>query len=208
MLTFVKKFVILETKVEFARLIIMNKDGDKNFLRRLKSGDKRAFERLFTEYKNMIYTIVKRMVYNKNEADDLVADIFIKIYQSIHRFEEKAKLSTWMYRIAYNHCLDHIRKAKRDPLESYEPLDSKFDLSSNGLDAEKMVLKEERERVLYAMVDSMPERYRMVLNFYYFEGISYNDISEIMGIPMGTVKTYLFRAKAHLREKMKKMGVL
>jgi RNA polymerase sigma-70 factor (ECF subfamily) len=87
-------------------------------------------------------------------------------------------------------------------------LDSIFDLSSNGLDAEKMVLKEEREQVLYALVDSMPERYRMVLNFYYFEGISYNDISEIMGIPMGTVKTYLFRAKVYLREKMKKSGVL
>ncbi|MEA3432308.1 MAG: sigma-70 family RNA polymerase sigma factor [candidate division WOR-3 bacterium] len=126
----------------------MNKDRDKDFLKRLKSGDKLAFEKLFTEYKNMIYTIVKRMVYNKNEVDDLVADIFIKIYQSIHRFEERAKLSTWMYRIAYNHCLDHIRKANRDPLESYEPLDSMFDLSSNGLDAEKMVLKEERANLV------------------------------------------------------------
>ncbi len=208
MLTFVKKFVILETKGEFVRLIIMNKDIDKDFVTRLKSGDKRAFEKLFTEYKNMIYTIVNRIVYNKNKVDDLVADIFVKVYQSIQRFDERSKLSTWMYRVAYNHCLDHIRKAKRDPLESYEPLDSKFDLSSNSLDPEKTVLKGEREQVLYALVDSMPERYRMVLNFYYFEGISYKDISEIMGIPIGTVKTYLFRAKAYLREKMKKMGVL
>ncbi|PIP13381.1 MAG: hypothetical protein COX49_02255 [bacterium (Candidatus Stahlbacteria) CG23_combo_of_CG06-09_8_20_14_all_40_9] len=181
---------------------------DKDFVIRLKSGDKRAFEKLLTEYKNMIYTIVNRMVYNKNKVDDLLADIFVKVYQNIQRFDERSKLSTWMYRIAYNHCLDHIRKAKRDSLEAYEPLDSMFDLSSNGLDAEKMVLKEEREQVLYALVDSMPERYRMVLNFYYFEGISYNDISEIMGIPMGTVKTYLFRAKACLRGKMKKMEVL
>lgn len=206
MLTFVKKFVILETKGEFVRLIIMNKDIDKDFVIRLKSGDKRAFEKLFTDYKNMIYTIVNRMVYNKNKVDDLVADIFVKVYQNIQRFDERSKLSTWMYRVAYNHCLDHIRKAKRDPLESYEPLDSKFDLSSNSLDPEKTVLKGEREQVLYALVDSMPERYRMVLNFYYFEGISYNDISEIMGIPIGTVKTYLFRAKEYLREKMKKMG--
>jgi len=186
----------------------MNKDIDKDFVTRLKSGDKRAFEKLFTDYKNMIYTIVNRMVYNKNKIDDLVSDIFVKIYQNIHRFEERAKLSTWMYRIAYNHCLDYIRKTKMDPLEAYEPLDSMFDLSNNALDAEKMVLKGEREQFLYALVDSMPERYRMVLNFYYFEGISYNDISEIMGIPIGTVKTYLFRAKVYLREKMEKLGVL
>ena len=207
-LTFIKKFVILETKGEFVRLITMNKDIDKDFIGRLKSGDKRAFEKLFIEYKNMLYTIVNRMVYNKNKIDDLVSDIFVKIYKNIYQFDGRSKLSTWMYRIAYNHCLDHIRKAKSDPLESYEPLDSMFNLSSNGPDAEKMVLKEERARVLYALVDSMPERYRMALNFYYFEGISYNDIGEIMGIPMGTVKTYLFRAKVYLREKMKKSGVL
>lgn len=207
-MTFVKKFVILETNREFFRLIIMNEDINKGFIKRLKVGDKSAFEKLFTEYKNMIYTIVNRMVYNKNKVDDLVADIFVKIYQNIRRFDERSKLSTWMYRIAYNHCLDYIRKAKRDPLESYEPLDSKFHLSCNAFDNEKTLLKEEREQVLYALVDSMPERYRMVLNFHYFKGISYRDISEIMGIPMGTVKTYLFRAKVYLREKMKKSGVL
>lgn len=207
-MTFVKKFVILETYGVFACLIIMNKEKDKDFIIRLKTDDKLAFEQLFTDYKDMIYTIVNRMVYNKNKVEDLVADIFVKVYKNIRRFDERSKLSTWIYKIAYNHCLDYIRKTKRDPLKSYEPLDSKFYLSSNVFNAEKTMLKEEREQVLYALVDSMPERYRMVLNFHYFEGISYRDISEIMGIPMGTVKTYLFRAKVYLREKMKKSGVL
>ncbi|MCK4255253.1 helix-turn-helix domain-containing protein, partial [candidate division WOR-3 bacterium] len=73
----------------------MNKDRNKDFIRQLKVGDKSAFEKLFTEYKNMIYTIVNRMVYNKNKVDDLVADIFVKIYQNIRRFDERSKLSTW-----------------------------------------------------------------------------------------------------------------
>ncbi|MCK4352351.1 sigma-70 family RNA polymerase sigma factor [candidate division WOR-3 bacterium] len=179
-----------------------------DFITRLKNGDKRAFEELFKGYKNMIYTIVNRMVFNKERVNDLTADIFLKIYQNIQHFDERSKFSTWMYRITYNHCLDYIRAAKRDPLESYEPIDTMYNLSSKKMGVDTMVLKKEREGVLHKIVDTMPEKYRMVLNFYYFEDISYNEISEIMGIPIGTVKTYLFRAKEDLREKMKKLGVL
>lgn len=207
-LLFGKKFVKVETKQQFGRHTIMWQEKNHDFIARLKSGDKQAFEQLFREYKNMVYTIVNRMVFNKGRVDDLAADIFLKIYQNIQRFDERSKLSTWMYRIAYNHCLDYIKAAKRDPLESSEPVDTMYGLSSKEMGADTMVLKKEQEGVLHKIMATMPEKYRMVLNFYYFEEISYNEMSEIMGIPVGTVKTYLFRAKEYLKEKMKKMGVL
>ena len=182
--------------------------SDKKFVKKLKSGNKDAFESLFKEYKDIIYTVVNRMIYNKDRVEDITSDIFLKIYKNIYQFDEKSKISTWMYKIAYNYCLDYIRKSKKDPLESYKSIDSIFALSTDSLNPEEMVLKSERENVLYSLVDSMPEKYRMVINFYYFEGTSYKDISEIMEIPIGTVKTYLLRAKAYLKERMKKLGSL
>lgn len=184
--------------------------GDKNFVKKLKSGDKKAFEELFIEYKNMVYTIVDRMIYNKDKVEDITADIFLKIYKNIYQFDERSKLSTWMYRIAYNHCLDYISKLKKDPLASYKPLDN---IGGRLPDVEQstpeeLVLKGEKEKALYAIVDSLPEKYRMVVNFYYFEGTSYKDISEIMGVPIGTVKTYLFRAKLWLKKKLEQMEIL
>lgn len=183
---------------------------DKNFIKQLKNGDKGAVEILFMEYKNMIYTIVNRMIYNKDKVEDITSEIFLKIYKNISLFDERSKLSTWMYRIAYNHCIDYIKKLKKDPLESYEPLDDIAerlpDIKQSSL--EELALKGEKEKALYAIIDSLPEKYRMVINFYYFKETSYEDISEIIGVPIGTVKTYLFRAKAYLKKKIVEMGVL
>ena len=181
-------------------------DSQKDFIKKLKNGDKEAFEKLFIEYKNMLYTIVNRMIYNKDKVVDITSDILLKVYKNIHQFDERSKLSTWIYRIAYNHCIDYITKLKTDPLSSYESLDDVFALSSDTPNPEEEVLMGEKEKVLYTLVDSLPEEYRMVVNFYYFEEVSYKDISEIMGIPIGTVKTYLFRAKVYLKEKMKELG--
>ncbi len=180
--------------------------SEKELVEKLKSGDKRAFETLFIEYKDIVYTIVCRMIYNKNQIEDITSDILLKIYKNIRQFDERAKLSTWIYRVAYNHCVDYITKLKRNPLEAYKPLDAMFSLSSSSPNPEEASLKSEKDKVLYALVDSMPERYRMVINFYYLEETSYKDISEIMGIPIGTVKTYLFRAKVYLKKKMQEMG--
>ncbi len=178
-------------------------DSDGHFLDRLTSGEGDAFQEFVAGYSRIVYTICLRMVRDRELAEDLTQEVFIKVYRALPRFRRRSKLSTWLYRIAYNTAASEMEKARyRYEMDDVEDvrlqgkLDSAREIDDNILD--RLGREEMRARISGLMERLKPEQ-RMVLTLYYPGDKSYTEISEIMGLPMGTVKTLLFRAKANLR---------
>ncbi len=181
---------------------------DDLFLDRLRSKDREAFRDLVTTFTDMVFNLNLRLVRNKELAEDLTQEVFIKVYQALPGFRGKSSLSTWLYRIAYNVAMNELAKARH----RYETnsLDDPDRPASDTLTTEderggilgEVERSEAIERVNRQIETLKPEQ-KWAITLYYHGEQSYQEISEIMGIPLGTVKTLLYRAKEALREKLK-----
>jgi RNA polymerase sigma-70 factor (ECF subfamily) len=162
-----------------------------------------AFTELVDRYKDRIFWLIQRMV-GTGEAEDLTQEVFIRMYQALPRFRGESKFSTWIYRIAHNLCLSELRKRGRrgDHLSWEEEGDEKIHWQ---LPAAAEGLAEEIERwdlgeKVRNHVQALPAPYREVLTLHYMHELRYEEIAEVMSVPLGTVKTYLHRAKRRLRD--------
>jgi len=180
-------------------------DRDKTFLDRLRSRDGEAFNLLVSTYTEMIYNVSLRMVKERELAEDLTQDVFIKIYRALPGFEGRSALSTWIYKIVYNVALAEMEKA-RYSREAEEPVDEVLErlpheARENGEDSILGTI-EKRDAVerLNRMMKALKPEQRWAMTLYYTGEKSYREIADIMDVPMGTVKTLLFRAKTKLRE--------
>ncbi len=175
---------------------------------RAKRGDTRAFEALVDIYKDKIYTYVLRMLRDPAEAEDVAQDAFLRAYQSLPKFRGASSFQTWLYRIASNLVIDSVRRQKRRQNGGMS-LDAPMDTDEGQMARE---LADERrgpeelaesaalqEQVTEAIAQISP-RLRTVLVLYDIEGMSYQEIADILGCPLGTVKSRLFNARAQLRE--------
>ncbi len=164
----------------------------QELIKRLKKREDAAFEELIDEYGGIIYKVLHTYVKDKNNVDDIFQDVFIKIYKNINTFREESKLSVWIYQVALNTVRNFLRKkCNKDIFELQDNMmvtDSCDDLLDN----------EDLRGLLERYIDMLPENWQTVLNLYYFNSYSYNEISEITGFPVGTVKTYLYRSKEKL----------
>ena len=158
-------------------------EEDIVLVRRFKNGNEKAFDRLFEKYQIPLYSICYRYTRNGADARDLTQDIFIKIYNNLKKFNEKSKLFTWLYRIAVNTCISFKRK-ERNPVQECEP-------------ARKTIFMDERVRMKIAIDDALaklPERQKMSFILHHYEGYTFNEIGEIMGITTGAAKANHFNA--------------
>jgi len=161
-------------------------------IKKLKAKSEEEFEKFYQLYINRIYTIIYRVVKDEADAEDLTMEVMMKVYDKIDSFREEAKLSTWVYRIAYNHSLGFLRKKK--PVESLKEYDKSFD--------EAHLLQIEREEVsnlLRIRLMELPEKQRIALTLFYFKELSYKEISYTMGVDIGAVKNYIHRGKENLK---------
>ncbi len=168
-----------------------------------RSGSVEAFTELVERYKNRIHWVVKRMV-GGPEDEDLTQEVFLRVYQAIPGFRSGSKFSTWIYKIAHNLCLTELRKRKRrgEHLSLEEEGDEKVHWM---LRESRQGLEEEIERMdlsenIQALVEQLPVHHRTALTLFYANQARYEEIAEVMGIPLGTVKTYIHRAKLRIRE--------
>lgn len=145
-----------------------------------------AFNALLAKYQEKIYWHVRRMVINHDDADDLVQDIFIKVWRNLEKFREDSQLYTWLYRIATNECITFLNKKKNRLSVSIDDEDSSFLAetltSSNYFDGDKAELK------LQEAILTLPDKQRLVFNMRYFEEIKYDDMSAILGTSVGALK--------------------
>ena len=155
---------------------------------------------LVEDYKGLVYHIIKRMVYDESAHDDLFQDTFIRIFTGLGRFERRSKLSTWIYSIATNTCLNHLRqhmRVKHYRLEDWLASES----GTPSLPArEPDAVEPGTAEILEHALQCLPPRFRMPISLYYIENMSYREIAECLRIPIGTVKTNLYRGLRQMRE--------
>lgn len=173
--------------------------NDQYYIDRIMEGDSQAFAPLVDRYKNLVYTLALRMVKNTEEAEEAAQDTFVKVFRSLEKFKGESKFSTWIYRIAYNTCLDRIKKHKSVPL--VVAID---DYGTRQLRSTENVLDtlddEERYRALQECLQQLPGEDAFLLTLYYFEEQSLEEIAKVIGIKANNVKIKLFRCRKKLGE--------
>lgn len=157
-------------------------------------GNPEAFATLVTRYDRAVYHLAYRTLHDVEEAKDTAQEAFFKAYRSLRTFKQGAKFSTWIFAITYHACCDRLNRRKR---YSNEELPERAD-PSPGPEREAIAMDEARR--LRQAIDALPEKYRTVITLYHLQGRQYEEIAEVLGLPMGTVKTHLFRAKEQLRK--------
>ncbi len=183
-------------------------DADKTVIQRALEGDQKAFAEILSRYRIAIYNLIYKMVHNREETEDLVQEAFIKAFSSLATFNEEYAFSTWLYKIAINNCIDHFRKRKLKTMSMDTPIESKdgtinreFSDSSNLPD--DTLLSKEKAHLIENAIQSLPEKYRISIVLRHNEDRSYEEISEILKIPLGTVKARIFRAREMLKKQLK-----
>lgn len=173
------------------------------------NGDKMAFERLVRKYEKFVCTTVFAVVRNREDSFDVSQEVFLKLYHSIGSFKGDSSFSSWLYRIAKNCALDHLRRQKRHHIFSLDTEDedgNRFilqlpDTSSAG-DPEHRLLQSERKDMLYQALGELGDEHREILFLRDIEGLTYDQIGERLQLESGTVKSRLFRAREALRKKL------
>lgn len=171
--------------------------NDHILINQIVEGDTNAFAILVDRYKDLVFTLALRMLKNREEAEEVAQDTFIKTYKSIETFKGDSKFSTWIYRVAYNTSLDRIKKNRKhlNNVEINEFTAHQVVTIDNALD--NMEVKE-REEAIQRCIDELPSEESFLLTLYYFDDLSLNEISKIVGITANSIKVKLFRSRKKL----------
>lgn len=175
----------------------MTTNDDQNLINAISNGDTVAYAQLVNRYKDLVYTLALRMLKHKEEAEEVAQDTFIKVFKSLDKFKGDAKFSTWIYRVAYNTCLDRIKKNKKhfNDIAIDEITFNKLDTIDNALDN---LIKVEKHQLLKKCINKLPEESSAIITLFYFEELSLDEISKIINVEANTVKVKLFRARKKL----------
>lgn len=177
-------------------------DTDIELMLRFQKGDEPAFEALVKKHTRGVLNLVYRYLGDASRAEDVSQDIFVKVYRARMKYEPKAKFSTWLYRIAVNHCLNEIRARKSQPALSV-PVNDLLEQPS-GDDPDARISRSELQQAVKGAIDSLPENQRMAVILARYEDMSYDEIAETMGMSLEAVKSVLFRAKENLKQALSK----
>ncbi|MBD7983745.1 RNA polymerase sigma factor SigW [Sporosarcina sp. Sa2YVA2] len=173
-------------------------------------GNQEAFEEIVTLFQQRLYQVCYRMLGNAQEAEDIAQEAFVRAYVNIHTYDQKRKFSTWLYRIATNLCIDRIRKKKPDyyldaTVPGTDGLNMYSQIAATGdLPEEEIERMETQDRVQYE-ISRLPDKYRTVIILRYMEELPLQEISDILELPLGTVKTRVHRGREALRKQMGNM---
>ena len=158
-------------------------------------GDAQAFTILVDQHKNLVYTVALRMLKNKEEAEEVAQDTFIKVFKSLNKFKGECKLSTWIYRIAYNSCLDQLKRNKRKKQEvAYAEFNGTEIADMNT--ALTTIAQKERAQMIQKCMEQLPAKDAALLTLFYFEEKKLNEMAIVLNLSENTVKVQLFRARA------------
>lgn len=184
------------------------KKEDFAIIARAIDGDQRAYQELMNRYRSQIYSLMYRMVHSSAESEDLVQEAFMKAFTSLRNFNYEYAFSTWLYKIATNNCIDHLRKKKLQTLSIDAPIaykDTSYHIEIPDLTyyPEKEMMRNERSSIIKVAIDELPEKYKTVIFLRHSEELSYEEIAAMLKIPIGTVKARIFRAREMLNKFLK-----
>jgi RNA polymerase sigma-70 factor (ECF subfamily) len=158
------------------------------------AGNREAFGELVGRYQRAVYHLAARTLRDPTEAEDATQEAFFKAYRALQSFRPGAKFSTWIFTICYRLCCDRLARRKR--LSG----DELPDRADPGAGPALLAERNDEARRLRAAIDLLPEKYRTVITLYHLQGKQYDEIASVLNLPLGTVKTHLFRAKEQLRK--------
>jgi len=183
---------------------------DVALVRRAKSGDTTAFEELFRRHRSQIYSLTYRMTGNSADAEDLLQDVFLTAFRKIGSFQGRSSFSTWLYRVGINRSKDFLRKKKRAAeLQTPDDQHGEASLEESSRHAgaverssqpEAGAIAGEAQRLVQEALDRLPEGLRVPLVLHELEGLQYREVARLMRLPVGTVKSRIFRARLQLAE--------
>lgn len=179
----------------------------KKRINQVLKGDQSAFSDIVSLYQHKLYQVCFRMLGNKQEAEDIAQEAFVRSYINLHTYDQNRKFATWLYRIATNLCIDRIRKKKPDyyldaEVSGTDGLDMYSQIASTEqLPDESVEQMELQDRIQYE-IGRLPDKYRSVIVLKYLEDLSLQEISEILDLPLGTVKTRIHRGREALRKQL------
>jgi len=183
---------------------------DLGLVDRALNGDQRAYTELMSLYRDSVFFMMKKMIANTDDAEDLTIEAFGKAFKRLEQYSPDYAFSTWLFKIASNNCIDFLRRKK---LGSTMSLDAGFDSSDDqegsidveffGLDPEQALMKEQRIDEMHRIVEQLKPKYKQLVEMRYFKELSYEEISVELDLPLGTVKAQLFRARELMFEILK-----
>lgn len=176
----------------------MKNVSDFEIIESVKKGNVSDFSLLIDRYKNKAFTLLKRMLKNEMEAEEVLQDCFLKTYKGLNNFKQEAKFSTWFYKIVYNTALTKLSTRKRKIEMEMSSIDDHFDLKSeldHGIQE-----KEDLSDFIKKMIGMLPEKYAVIINLFYLNGMSCEEISEIMNTSISNVKVLLYRSRNALKD--------
>jgi RNA polymerase sigma-70 factor, ECF subfamily len=180
----------------------MTIDSDLELMLRVKGGDQESFELLLTRHRLPLVSFFVRMVRDVGLAEDLAQEVFLRVYQSRHRYQPSARFTTWLYRIATNLALNALRDRKKCEAPVFEPengVPRLATLADSTRSVEEQLMITDRERLIRDAVEGLPERQRTAVILHKYQEVDYKQIASILGVSEGAVKSLLFRAYESLR---------
>lgn len=183
---------------------------DFELVTRAKTGDEAAYTAIMSRYREPIYYLVFKMIRNESDAEDISIEAFEKAFKKLDQYTPQYAFSTWLFRIATNHCIDFIRKRKLKTTSIDEAIEDgsgnswSVQIEGNTKDPEEKFIEKQKIHLMRDLVTKLDEPYKGLVEMRYFQELSYDEISSEKEIPLGTVKAQIFRARALLSELIRK----
>ncbi len=175
---------------------------DELIIHKVLEGNTHIFSLLVDRYKDKVFGLVYRFTNDFGEAQDVSQEVFMKIFKSLHLFEEKSKFSTWVYKICYNVCIDWTRKNKKRIKQLVSEGGDALTRIEDDTNIEDSYIERQKSAAIRQAIGALPEKYRTVLILFHYQGLTYEEIGEILGMPVKTVETRLYRGRGHLRKRL------
>jgi RNA polymerase sigma-70 factor (ECF subfamily) len=188
--------------------LLNTSDLDEQILiEKLKQGDEAAFKQIVETWQNMVYNTALGILQNAEDAEDVAQEVFVQVYESVKNFKAESKFSTWLYRITLSKALDHLRRKKRKKRFAYiqslfgpnnETIIEKPDFNHPGIKLDN----KERAALLFTAINQLPENQKIAFTLHKLEGLSYQEISDVMRTSVSSVESLMHRAKNNLRKRL------
>ncbi|PJC86279.1 RNA polymerase sigma factor RpoE [Vibrio sp. HA2012] len=180
---------------------------DQVLIERVQKGDKQAFNLLVIKYQNKVCNLISRYINNSGDVADVAQEAFIKAYRAIPNFRGESAFYTWLYRIAVNTAKNHIvAQGRRPPASDVDADDAEYYETGSALkevsNPENLALTGELKRTVFAAIDALPEDLKTAMTLRELDGLSYEEIAEVMDCPVGTVRSRIFRAREAVEKKI------
>ena len=185
---------------------VVTESEEAALVARAVKGDRGAIEKIFVQYRDQVYSLALRLTGNPADAEDICQDVFVTAMRKLVTFEGRSALSTWFYRVTLNRCRDHMRKKKRSPQPSPDgnPVEEKVSvtpLTANPeAEPEESAITAETQAAVQKALLELPPKLRVPLVLHEIEGLEYREVARAMTLPVGTVKSRIFRARLKLGE--------